>query len=91
MTTDNEKIAWVFGYMKANFDIFAEHGAATDKLSDSMQIITMEVLKLLGITNRGIINKVIIDLDGLDLELAVRKVLEDGKSKSNGKTFSAVF
>ena len=91
MPTDNEKIAWVFGYMKANFDIFAEHGAATDQLSSSMQIITVEVLKLLGITNKSVINKVIIELDGLDMELAIRRVLEDGKSKSNGKTFSAVF
>lgn len=91
MYSNNEIIAWVFGYFKANFDIFNEHGAATDQLSNSMQILTMEVLKLLGITDKVLINKVISDLDGLDLELAIRRVLQDGKSKSNGKTFSAVF
>ena len=39
MISEREKIAWVFGYMKSNYDLFLETGVSSyeaEKLSDSL-------------------------------------------------------
>ncbi len=91
LISDEQKIAWVFGYLKANFDIFMEQGANPNMLSDTLQILTINVLGLLGVKDLALIDKTIEELDAMDMELAVRKSLRDGDEKSNGKKFTAVF
>ena len=91
LINDEQKIAWVFGYLKANFDIFMEQGANPDMLSATLQGLTIEILKLLGVKDLALIDKTIEELDGMDVELAVRRALHDAEGKSDGKRFTAVF
>ena len=74
--------------MKSNFDIFLETGVnqyEADKLGDSLQYITIEILRLLGITDVTVINNTINELDSIDMELAVRRALQNTEKKANGK------
>ena len=74
--------------MKSNFDIFLETGVnqyEADKLGDSLQYITIEILRLLGITDVTVINNTINELDSIDMELAVRRALQNTEKKTNGK------
>lgn len=94
MISEREKIAWVFGYLRSNFDIFVETGMSdyeAVKLGDSLQIITVEVLKILGVTDVPMIQRTIEEMDSIDMELAIRRALQNAEEKSNGKKFSAVF
>ncbi len=68
-----------------------EQGANPNMLSDTLQILTINVLGLLGVKDLALIDKTIEELDAMDMELAVRKSLRDGDEKSNGKKFTAVF
>lgn len=91
MIRDEEKIAWVYGYLKANFDIFTEMGYSPKVVGKSMEFITARVFKRLGIENERLCEKVVRSLDGLDLELTVAKVIEENRNKADGKTFSINF
>ena len=74
--------------MKSNFDIFLETGVnqyEADKLGDSLQYITIEILRLLGITDVTVINNTINELDSIDMKLAVRRALQNTEKKTNGK------
>lgn len=91
LISDREKIAWVFGYLKANFDIFVEQGANANQMSDTLQALTIEVLKLLGIKDVMLVNHTIMEIDSIDMELAVRRALQKAEDESDGKRFTAVF
>lgn len=87
MIDDSHKIAWVFGYIKAYFDLFVSQGNDPEKLGDTLQILTDLVFRRLGITDRMLIDKTIQSIDQLDLELTIAKVM---KENDNGKSFSSV-
>ena len=94
MISEREKIAWVFGYMKSNYDLFLETGVSSyeaEKLSDSLQHITVEILRLLGVTDVTYINSAISELDSIDMELAVRRALQNAEKLANVKKTSFVF
>ena len=94
LISDREQIAWVFGYMKSNYDLFLETGVSSyeaEKLSDSLQHITVEILRLLGVTDVTYINSAISELDSIDMELAVRRALQNAEKLANGKKTSFVF
>ena len=62
-----------------------------EKLSDSLQHITVEILRLLGVTDVTYINSAISELDSIDMELAVRRALQNAEKLANGKKTSFVF
>ena len=87
MIDDSHKIAWVFGYMKAYFDLYVSMGTNPDKLSESMQFLTSKVYERLGIEDDGMVGKTIEQLDQLDIELTIAKVIKEYTDDST-KTFS---
>tara|TARA_B100001123_G_C14613015_1_gene750606 strand:- start:111 stop:383 length:273 start_codon:yes stop_codon:yes gene_type:complete len=87
MIDDSHKIAWVFGYMKAYFDLYVSMGTNPDKLSESMQFLTSKVYERLGIEDEGMVGKTIEQLDQLDIELTIAKVIKEYTDDST-KTFS---
>ena len=91
MTNEVEKIAWVYGYLKANFDMFTEMGYSPEVVGNSMEFITKRVFIRLGLTDEKLCNRVIRSIDGLDLELTISKVIEENRDKSNGKSFTINF
>ena len=40
MMDDSHKTAWVFGYMKAYFDLYVSMGTNPERLSESLQFLT---------------------------------------------------
>lgn len=91
MIEDRDKIAWVYGYLKANFDIFTEMGYNSKIVGNSMEYITECVFKRLGIDNEQLALKMIRELNGLDLELTIAKVIDENRDKADGKKFSINF
>lgn len=91
LISDELKIAWVYGYLKANFDMFTEMGYHPDVVGKSMHFITEKALSRLGITNSKLCERIINQIDGLDLELTIAKVIEENREKSNGKSFTVSF
>lgn len=91
MIDEREKIAWVYGYLKANFDMFTEMGYSSKAVGKSMEFITERVFKRLGINNERLAQKIIREINGLDLELTISKVIDENRDSANGKTFSINF
>ena len=87
MIEDSHKVAWVFGYMKAYFDLYVSMGTNPDKLSESLQFLTSKVLERLGIEDEVMVHKTIEQLDQLDIELTIAKVIKE-YTDENSKTFS---
>ena len=87
MIDDSHKTAWVFGYMKAYFDLYVSMGTNPDKLSESLQFLTSKVLERLGIEDEVMVHKTIEQIDQLDIELTIAKVIKEYTDDST-KTFS---
>jgi hypothetical protein len=87
MIDDSHKTAWVFGYLKAYFDLYISMGTNPDRLSNSMQFLTSKVLERLGIEDDGMVGKTIQQIDQLDLELTIAKVIKENTDDST-KSFS---
>ena len=87
---DSHKVAWVFGYMKAYFDLYVSMGTNPDKLSESLQFLTEKVLIRLGVQDGKMVDSTIQQIDQLDLELTIAKVIRE-HTDENSKTFSIVF
>jgi hypothetical protein len=84
---DSHKTAWVFGYLKAYFDLYISMGTNPDRLSNSMQFLTSKVLERLGIQDDNMVGKTIEQIDQLDLELTIAKVMKEN-TDDNTKTFT---
>ena len=87
MIDDSHKVAWVFGYMKAYFDLYVSMGTNPDKLSESLQFLTSKILERLGIEDEVMVHKTIEQIDQLDIELTIAKVIKEYTDDST-KTFS---
>ena len=87
MIDDSHKTAWVFGYLKAYFDLYISMGTNPDRLSSSMQFLTSKVLERLGIEDDNMVGKTIEQIDQLDLELTIAKVMKENTDDST-KSFS---
>jgi hypothetical protein len=87
MIDDSHKISWVFGYMKAYFDLYVSMGTNPVKLSESMQFLTSKVLERLGVEDNNMVFKTIEQIDQLDLELTIAKVIKENTDDST-KSFS---
>lgn len=87
MIDDSHKTAWVFGYLKAYFDLYISMGTNPDRLSNSMQFLTSKVLERLGIQDDNMVGKTIEQIDQLDLELTIAKVMKEN-TDDNTKTFT---
>ena len=87
MIDDSHKTAWVFGYMKAYFDLYVSMGTNPDKLSESLQFLTSKVLERLGIEDEVMVHKTIEQIDQLDIELTIAKVIKENTDDST-KSFS---
>ena len=87
MIDDSHKTAWVFGYLKAYFDLYISMGTNPDRLSSSMQFLTSKVLERLGIQDDNMVGKTIEQIDQLDLELTIAKVMKENTDDST-KSFS---
>jgi len=90
MIDDSHKTAWVFGYLKAYFDLYISMGTDPDRLSASMQFLTEKVLDRLKIRDNKMLNSTIEQIDQLDLELTIAKVIKENTDDST-KTFSITF
>jgi hypothetical protein len=84
---DSHKTAWVFGYLKAYFDLYISMGTDPERLSNSMHFLTERVLDRLKITDDKMLNSTIDQLDHLDLELTIAKVIKENTDDST-KSFS---
>ena len=84
---DSHKVAWVFGYIKAYFDLYVSMGTNPDKLSESLQFLTEKVLVRLGVQDGKMVDSTIQQIDQLDLELTIAKVIRE-YTDNNSKTFS---
>ena len=87
MIDDSHKTAWVFGYMKAYFDLYVSMGTNPDKLSESLQFLTSKVLERLGIEDEVMVGKTIEQIDQLDIEITIAKVIKENTDDST-KSFS---
>ena len=87
MIDDSHKTAWVLGHLKAYFDLYISMGTNPDRLSNSMQFLTSKVLERLGIQDDNMVGKTIEQIDQLDLELTIAKVMKENTDDST-KTFS---
>ena len=87
MIDDSHKTAWVFGYLKAYFDLYVSMGTDPDRLSASMQFLTEKVLDRLKIRDNKMLNSTIEQIDQLDLELTIAKVIKENTDDST-KSFS---
>ena len=87
MIDDSHKTAWVFGYIKAYFDLYVSMGTDPDKLSASLQFLTEKILDRLKITDNKMSNSIIEQIDQLDLELTIAKVIRENTDSST-KSFS---
>jgi len=87
MIDDSHKTAWVFGYLKAYFDLYISMGTNPDRLSNSMQFLTSKVLERLGIEDDSMVHKTIEQIDQLDLELTIAKVIKENTDDST-KSFN---
>jgi len=90
MIDDSHKTAWVFGYLKAYFDLYISMGTDPDRLSASMQFLTEKVLDRHKIRDNKMLNTTIEQIDQLDLELTIAKVIKENTDDST-KTFSITF
>ena len=84
---DSHKVAWVFGYIKAYFDLYVSMGTNPDKLGESLQFLTEKVLIRLGVEDGKMVDSTIQQIDQLDLELTIAKVIREYTDKDS-KTFS---
>ena len=84
---DSHKVAWVFGYIKAYFDLYVSMGTDPEKLSASLQFLTEKVLIRLGVQDGKMVDSTIQQIDQLDLELTIAKVIREYTDKDS-KTFS---
>ena len=87
MIDDSHKTAWVFGYLKAYFDLYISMGTNPDKLSASLQFLTEKILDRLKITDNKMSNSIIEQIDQLDLELTIAKLMKENTDDST-KSFS---
>ena len=87
MIDDSHKTAWVFGYLKAYFDLYVSMGTDPDRLSAAMQFLTEKVLDRLKIRYNKMLNSTIEQIDQLDLELTIAKVIKENTDDST-KSFS---
>ena len=62
-------------------------GTNPDRLSNSMQFLTSKVLERLGIQDDNMVGKTIEQIDQLDLELTIAKVMKEN-TDDNTKTFT---
>ena len=87
MIEDSHKVAWVFGYMKAYFDLYVSMGTNPVKLSESLQFLTSKILERLGIEDEVMVGKTIEQIDQLDIEITIAKVIKENTDDST-KSFS---
>ena len=87
MIDDSHKTAWVFGYMKAYFDLYFSMGTNPERLSESLQFLTSKILERLGIEDDGMVGKTIQQIDELDIEVTIAKVIKENTDDST-KSFS---
>jgi len=87
MIDDSYKTAWVFGYMKAYFDLYVSMGTNPERLSESLQFLTSKILERLGIEDDVMVGKTIEQIDQLDIEITIAKVIKENTDDST-KTFS---
>lgn len=90
MIDDSHKTAWVFGYLKAYFDLYVSMGTDPDRVGTSMQFLTEKVLDRLKIRDNKMLNSTIEQIDQLDLELTIAKVIRENMTPDT-KTFSITF
>ena len=87
MIEDSHKVAWVFGYMKAYFDLYVSMGTNPERLSESLQFLTSKILERLGIEDEVMVGKTIEQIDQLDIEITIAKVIKENTDDST-KSFS---
>ena len=73
--------------MKAYFDLYVSMGTNPERLSESLQFLTSKILERLGIEDDGMVGKTIQQIDQLDLELTIAKVMKENTDDST-KSFS---
>ena len=83
----SHKTAWVFGYMKAYFDLYVSMGTNPERLSESLQFLTSKILERLGIEDEVMVGKTIEQIDQLDIEITIAKVIKENTDDST-KSFS---
>ena len=91
MIDDSHKTAWVFGYLKAYFDLYISMGTNPDRLSNSMQFLTSKVLERLGIQDDNMVGKTIEQIDQLDLELTIAKVMKENTDDNTTNSFTITY
>ena len=87
MIDDSHKTAWVFGYMKAYFDLYVSMGTNPERLIESLQFLTSKILERLGIEDEVMVGKTIEQIDQLDIEITIAKVIKENTDDST-KSFS---
>lgn len=73
--------------MKAYFDLYVSMGTNPERLSESMQFLTSKILERLGIEDDGMVGKTIQQIDELDIEVTIAKVIKENTDDST-KSFS---
>lgn len=73
--------------MKAYFDLYVSMGTNPERLSESMQFLTSKILERLGIEDDGMVSKTIQQIDELDIEVTIAKVIKENTDDST-KSFS---
>ena len=86
MIDNSHKVAWVFGYLKAYFDLYVSMGTNPKDLSISLNFLTERILDRLGIEDQALIIKTIEQLDTLDIEVTIAKVIKEN-TRPDTKSF----
>lgn len=73
--------------MKAYFDLYVSMGTNPERLSESLQFLTSKILERLGIEDDGMVGKTIQQIDELDIEVTIAKVIKENTDDST-KSFS---
>ena len=73
--------------MKAYFDLYVSMGTNPERLGESMQFLTSKILERLGIEDDGMVGKTIQQIDELDIEVTIAKVIKENTDDST-KSFS---
>ena len=73
--------------MKAYFDLYVSMGTNPERLSESMQFLTSKILERLGIEDEVMVGKTIEQIDQLDIEITIAKVIKENTDDST-KSFS---
>ena len=73
--------------MKAYFDLYVSMGTNPERLSESLQFLTSKILERLGIEDDVMVGKTIEQIDQLDIEVTIAKVIKENTDDST-KSFS---